>query len=204
MMVREPPSSRLRAAPMNRLAGIQRGRVDTAGQRAPGGGQRQVVGAGEPGDAVQQDHDVAAGFGHALGAFHRQFRHPALLLNRLVEGRREHVALDRAAHLGDFFRALADEHHHQDHFGAVLGDGRGDLAQHRGLAGLGRRNHQPRWPNPMGANRSIMREDSPPCGCSRTIWSSGKMGVSDSKIRREAGFCSSGSSRLMLVARVRP
>ena len=72
------------------------------------------------------------------------------------------------------------------------------------LPALGGDTTSPRCPKPMGANRSIMREGRPPCGFSSTMWSLGKMGVRDSKMRRFAWFCCSGSSRLMLVTRVRP
>ena len=38
---------------------------------------------------------------------------------RLVEGGTDDLALDRALHVGDFFRALVDEQDDEDHFRVV-------------------------------------------------------------------------------------
>ena len=67
-MVSEPPSSTLRAAPMKRRGGVDRGGIEAAGERAPAGRDGQIVGAGEPGDAVEQHHDIFAALHQPLGA----------------------------------------------------------------------------------------------------------------------------------------
>jgi hypothetical protein len=59
-------------------------------------------------------------------------------LRRLVEGRRNHLAADRALHVGDFFRPLVDEQDDQVDLGMVLGDAVGDALQQHGLAGARR------------------------------------------------------------------
>ncbi len=66
-----------------------------------------------------------------------------MVFHRLVERRRNHFAFDRAAHIGDFFRALTDQADHEVDIWAVGADAVGDgLEQHR-LTGLGRRDDQP-------------------------------------------------------------
>ena len=61
---------------------------------------------------------------------------------RLVEGRGDHLALDRALHVGDFLRPLVDQQHDQVAFGVVGGDRVGDVLQQHRLAGARRRHDQ--------------------------------------------------------------
>ena len=74
----------------------------------------QVVGAGEAGDRVEQDHDVAAGLDLALGDLEGHLGDVGVVLGRLVEGRADDLALDAPAHVGDFLGPLADERDHQE------------------------------------------------------------------------------------------
>ena len=62
--------------------------------------------------------------------------------DRLVEGRADHFRLDRAVHVGHFFRPLADQGHHQVHLGVVVADRVGHVLEDRGLTGLGRADDQ--------------------------------------------------------------
>ena len=94
--------------PKELLGGIKGCRIDTAGKGAPAGRNRQVIGPGQPGNAVQQDNHVLAVFHQTLGAFQGQLGHPALFFHRLIEGGGEYIAADRPAHIGYFLRALAD------------------------------------------------------------------------------------------------
>ena len=94
MIVSEPPSSMFRAAPKNRFGRIEGDRVDAARQRPTGRRQGQVVGAGEAGDRVEQDHDVAAGLDLALGDLEGHLGDVGVVLGRLVEGRADDLALD--------------------------------------------------------------------------------------------------------------
>ena len=61
---------------------------------------------------------------------------------RTVEGGGDDLALHRALHVGDLFRAFVHQHHHQMHFGVVGGDRVGDVLQRDGLAGLRRGDDQ--------------------------------------------------------------
>ena len=65
-----------------------------------------------------------------------------MVLGRLVEGRGDDLALDRAAHVGDFLRALADERDHEQDLGVVGADAVGDLLEEHRLARLRRRDDQ--------------------------------------------------------------
>src|SRR5581483_7157959 len=50
------------------LGRIEGDRIDAAGERAAARRDVEVVGAGEPGDAVEEDDDVAPALDEALGA----------------------------------------------------------------------------------------------------------------------------------------
>ena len=78
------------------LRRVERAGVDTTGQDAPGRRRREVVGATEPGDRVEQDDDVVAQLDEALGALDRQLGDGRVVLGRPVEGRGDDLTLDRA------------------------------------------------------------------------------------------------------------
>ena len=130
-IVSEPPSSMLRAAPKNFFGGYERAGVDAAGHDAPGGRRGQVVGPGQAGDAVEDDHDVLAHLDHALGPLDGQLGHVGVLVARAVEGGGDDLALHRAAHVGDLFGPLVDEQHDELHLGVVALDRRGDRLHDR-------------------------------------------------------------------------
>jgi hypothetical protein len=90
MMVSEPPSSMLRAAPKKRLA-LQRIGVDAAGEHLAGGWHHGVVGAPEPGDRIEQDHHVAAVLDQALGLLDHHLGDLHVARRRLVESGRHHL-----------------------------------------------------------------------------------------------------------------
>ena len=58
MIVTEPPSSMFRAAPKNRRGGYSAEASMPPERILPARGHRQVVGAREPGQVVEHDHDV--------------------------------------------------------------------------------------------------------------------------------------------------
>ncbi len=67
-IVKLPPPSTLRAAPMNFLAGCgATGRYLRRGCAA--GRHRQVISPGQAGDAVEHQKDILARFHHSLGDF---------------------------------------------------------------------------------------------------------------------------------------
>src|SRR5690606_6691411 len=119
--------------------------VDAAGHDPPGAGRGQVVGPGQPGDAVEDDADVPPVLDHALGALDGQLGHLDVLLGRPVEGRGDDLALGVAEpppHVGHLFGPLVDEQHHELDLGVVRLDRPGDLLDDRGLARLGRRDDE--------------------------------------------------------------
>ena len=65
-----------------------------------------------------------------------------MAFRRLVERRGYDLALDRALHVGDFFRPLVDKKHDQHHFGIVGRYAVGDLLQQHGLAAVRLRHDQ--------------------------------------------------------------
>ena len=80
--------------------------------------------------------DQALGlFDHHLGDLH-------VAGGGLVEGGTDHFALDRALHVGDFFRTLVDQQNDQSDFRMIGGDRVGDVLQQHRLTGARRRNDQ--------------------------------------------------------------
>ena len=91
---------------------------------------------------VQQNHHVAAVLDQALGLLDHHLGDLDVAHRRLVEGRGNHLAFDRALHVGDFLRPLVDQQHDQIAFRVIVGDRVGDVLQQHGLAGTRRRHDQ--------------------------------------------------------------
>ena len=124
--------------PEEPLGRVEGDRVDAAGQGPAARREGQVVGPGEAGDRVEQDHDVAAGLDLALGDLEGHLGDVGVVLGRLVERRADDLALDAPAHVGDLFRPLADEGDHEEDLRVVGGDAVGDVLEEHRLAGLRR------------------------------------------------------------------
>ena len=101
-----------------------------------------VVGARQAGHRVEQDDDVLLVLDQPLRLLDHHLGDLHVAGGRLVEGRRDDLALDRALHVGDFFRPLVDEQHDQVDLGVVGGDAVGDVLQQHRLAGARRRDDQ--------------------------------------------------------------
>ena len=142
MMVSEPPSSMLRAAPKKRFGRCSALASTPPVQHLARGGHHGVVGAAEPGDEVQQNDHVAAVLDQALGLLDHHLGDLDVAHRRLVEGRGNHLALDRPLHVGDFLRPLVDQQHDQITFRVIVGDRVGDVLQQHRLAGTRRRHDQ--------------------------------------------------------------
>ena len=185
MIVSDPPSSMFRAAPKNRFGRIQRDRVDAARQGPARRRERQVVGARQAGDRVEQDDDVAAGLDLALGDLERHLGDVGVVLGRLVEGRGDDLALDAAAHVGDLLRSLADERDHEQDLRVVGADAVGDLLEQHRLAGLRRADDQGALALADRVDQVDRAAGSGSSGSvSRLIRTSGWTGVRSSKIGR--------------------
>ena len=130
----EPPSSRLRPAPKQRLA-VCRAATSRPPSDAADAVGRGMGGTGQAGEAVDQEHHVVAGLGHALGPGDGQLEHGDVLVGRRVERRAvDGVAGDHVAHLGDLLGALVEQDHDEGRVGLVDLDRAGDGLQQRGLA----------------------------------------------------------------------
>src|SRR5699024_3424798 len=124
------------------LRWVERRGVHAAGEDPAGGGSGQVVGTGQPGERVEQHHHVLTELDQPLGALDRQLGHDRVVGGGTVEGGGDHLALDRALHVGDFLGTFVHEHHHQVHVRVVRGDRIGDLLHDDRLASLRRRDDQ--------------------------------------------------------------
>ena len=122
---------------------VQRVGVHAAGEDLAGVRLHGVVGAGQAGDGVEQDDDVALVLDHALGLFDDHLGHLHVPLGRFVEGRADDLgAAAGALHVGDFLGPLVDQQDEQVGLGVVLEDGVGQLLHQHGLAGARRRDDQ--------------------------------------------------------------
>src|SRR5690606_25027158 len=74
------------------LGRVQRGRVDTTGEDAAGSGRGVVVRAAEPGDRVEQHHNVFAHLDQALGPLDGQLGDRGVVARRTVEGGGDNLA----------------------------------------------------------------------------------------------------------------
>ncbi len=136
----------LRAAPKKRL-GLCSALESTPPERIlPGGRHRRVVGPGQAGDGVEQDHHVPLVLHQAAGLLDHHLRHLHVAGGRLVEGRGHHLALHRPLHVGDLLGPLVDEQHDEGGVGVVGGDGVRHVLQQHGLAGARRRDDQAALP----------------------------------------------------------
>ena len=124
------------------LRPVQRVGVDAARQHLARGRLHGVVGARQAGDRVEQDDHVLLVLDQALGLLDHHLGDLHVAGGGLVEGRGDHLALHRALHVGDLFRALVDQQHDQHHLGVVLGHRVRDRLQQHGLAGARRRHDQ--------------------------------------------------------------
>jgi len=120
------------------LGALQGVGVDAAGEDFAAGRDDGVVGAGEAGDGIEQDDDVALVLDEALGLFDDHLGDLDMAGGGLVEGGGDDFTFYGALHVGDFFRALVDEEDDEDYFRMVGGDGVGDGLEEHGLAGARR------------------------------------------------------------------
>jgi hypothetical protein len=92
MIVSEPPSSMLRAAPKKRFGRCSALAVDAARQHLARRRHDGVVGAREARDRVEQDDDVLLVLDQALGLLDHHLGDLHVALRRLVERRRDDLA----------------------------------------------------------------------------------------------------------------
>ena len=122
---------------------LQRVGVHAAGEHLAGRGLHGVVGTRQAGDGIQQDDHVLLVLDQAFGALDHHFGDLHVPAGRFVEGGGDDFATHGTAHFRDFFRTLVDEQHEQHHVRVVGRNGVGDVLQHHGLTGLGRRDEEP-------------------------------------------------------------
>ena len=92
MIVSEPPSSMLRAAPKKRFGRCSALLSTPPESTLPDGGHDRVVGARQARDRVEQDDDVLLVLDEALGLLDHHLGDLHVALRRLVERRRDDLA----------------------------------------------------------------------------------------------------------------
>ena len=140
--------------------------IQTAGKHFAGGWDNQVVGARQTRDGIKQDDDVFAKLHERLGAGERHFRDAFVVHGLLVESRVDDFDVvfvftgrldNHFLEGGDFLGALVDEQHDQVHVFVVFRIDCANISSSVVFPALGGATIMPRWPQPMGANKSTMR-----------------------------------------------
>jgi hypothetical protein len=108
--------------------------IDAAGARGAFAALGGIVAAGEAGEAVEEDDDIAAAFDEAFTAFEDEFGDLDVAAGGFVEGGAEDLAGDGFAEVGDFFWAFVDEEDDEFDFRVILADGGGDVLEEDGFA----------------------------------------------------------------------
>ena len=116
--------------------------VHTTGQYLAGGRNHRVVGTGQTGDGIQQNHHIFLVLDQTLGLFDDHLGHLHMTGRGLIEGGGDHFTTHGALHLGYFFRTLVNQQHHHMALWIVTGDGLGDALHQQRLTGFGRRHDQ--------------------------------------------------------------
>jgi hypothetical protein len=116
--------------------------VHTAGKHLAGGRLHGVVGAGQAGDGVEQNDDIALVFDQSLGLFDDHFGDLDVATGGFVKGGGDDFTAHGALHFGDFFRALVNEQDDEHGFRVIGCNRMCDVLHHHGLAGLGRGDKQ--------------------------------------------------------------
>ena len=137
----------------------------------------QVVGAGQSGDAIQQDHDILAALYEPLRSLERHLRNAGMILDRLVERGGDNLSVHRALHVGHFLGTLANQRDQQMNIIVIGSNTISDVLEQNRLAGLWRRNDEPtlaatNWCNqidePRGEILGIGFE------CDALVWEDGR------------------------------
>ena len=94
---------------------LQRVGVDAAGEDLARVRHHHVVRAGQTGDGVEQDHDVAPVLDQPLRLLDHHVGHLDVPVGRLVEGGGDDLRLHVLLHVGDLFGPLVDQQHDEEH-----------------------------------------------------------------------------------------
>ena len=140
MIVSEPePPLRvdLARAAEKALRGLERLRVEAAGQRASGAALGGVEGPGQPGDGIEDDDRIATLLDPAACALHRELREGHMALGGMVEAGGDDLAHPRHLHLAHFLGPFVHQQDEELGVRVVVRDAGGNGLQHGGLAGLG-------------------------------------------------------------------
>ena len=142
MIVSEPPSSILRAAPKKRL-----GLCSDAVSRPPESVRPELATTWLYARArrVIESSRITTSLPSSTRRLARsivKFGDGRVVLGMLVERRGDDFAVDRALHVGDFFRPLVDEQRDDVRFGMIDRDRVGDVLEQRRLTGFRRRDDQ--------------------------------------------------------------
>ena len=151
-MVRLPPSSSLprRAEEVARL--LHGARVDAARHDLPRATLLAVVGARQPRERVEENHDVAPVLHLTPRVLEDDLGDVDVLVGHLVGGGGDDLALDRTTKVGDLLGPLVDEEHDELGLRMVGRDAGGHLLEEGGLAGLRSGNDQPALAETDGAD----------------------------------------------------
>jgi len=155
MMVNEPPSSILRAAPKTASVCARHWHPRPRIESFPSAAAR-VVSASETSNGIEENDDIPLVFDHPLGLFADHFGDLNMALGRFVEGRANDFGPAAGAfHVGDFLGPFVNEQNEKISLRIVFEDGVGQLLHQNGLARARGATMRPRVPlQPDRPNRA--------------------------------------------------
>src|SRR5262249_50762267 len=127
--------------------------IETAGERAPAGLHRQVVGTAQARNTIEQDYHITPAFHQTFGTFEHHLGHAGMCLGRLIECRTDHLGAHRALHIRNLFWTLTDQGNHQMRIIIILSDRIGDRFEEHRFAGFWWRDNQTALPATNWSNQ---------------------------------------------------
>ena len=85
--------------------------IQTTGKGTYAGGNHQVIGSCQSGNAVQEDYNIHLVLYQTLRAFNHHFRYSSVVIGKLIKGRVNYfhvITLDSFLDISYFFRSLVN------------------------------------------------------------------------------------------------
>ena len=138
------------------LGVLQRVGIQAASHGAAGLIAFRVPGSGKSRYGIEKDNDVASCFDQSFGFFDDHFRNGDVTRSMLIKGGTDYFAirsLDFPFHVGDFFRALINQQHHDVGLRKICQNGAGHFLEQNGLARSRRTDDQAPLPKADGRHQ---------------------------------------------------
>ena len=116
--------------------------VHTTGQDLTGRGLHCIIGTGQTGDGIQEDHHIVTAFHQTAGFVQHHIGHFDVALGRFVKSGSYDLGFYGALHVRHFFRTLVHQQDDFVYFRMIVGNGIGNGLQKHGFTGFGLRHDE--------------------------------------------------------------